>query len=168
MLRSNVDSRPNVGNTFSVGILPRACKPMHSLIASLSVASVLAHALLGCCWHAAHIGEDHMHAAGAEGHDVQADPHSQGHLHHYTDKTPCPDESDPSRNCRHSRCQWMASGYSLDLNFGTFLNDICTVGVDVSLQQHHVSLTQSGTNSAILWRPALPVRSHLAINVLLI
>lgn len=140
---------------------------MRQFIASLTVATVLTHALLGCCTHSAHFAVDHELAAATKGHDHHSEANSHFHHHQHSHTTPCPDESDPDHDCRHAKCQWMAASSSLDLSLDTFCNDIGAISECISCQAE-ISLTTNNANRAILWRPALPVRSHLAFGILLI
>lgn len=138
---------------------------MSRLIASLVAASVLSHAVLGCCSHTAHSAADHVFAATCGDHTSHEAEHAHQHdLHEGT--SPCDHAPGEKHDCRHSQCQWLASTVSINLEFATPFHGVSIVGDDSSIR-----LAAMVTRRLAILAdspPALPVRSHLALGVLLI
>jgi hypothetical protein len=138
---------------------------MSRLLATLISANVLAHALLGCCSHTVHSIACHEPAAAISDQSKHEGTHS--HHHHGHDGTqPCDHAPGEDHDCRHSQCQWLASTVSIDLEFASPFHGVSLVGDDNSIQLAAV-VTQS-LSSVAESPPPLPVRSHLALGILLI
>jgi hypothetical protein len=138
---------------------------MSRLIATLISANVLAHALLGCCSHTVHFAACHDPAAATSDHGKHEAAHSHHH-HAHEGAPPCDHAPGEDHDCRHSQCQWLASTVGIDLEFTSPFHGVSVVGDDSSIQlaaivtQRLTPLTESP--------PPLPVRSHLALGILLI
>ena len=81
---------------------------MHFLVASVTAASILAHALLGCCWH-------HAHGKPLPAHDTAgrvvasshgAHRHCCHHASHESKKPENKDEHQPC-GCNEERCTFV-------------------------------------------------------------
>jgi hypothetical protein len=137
---------------------------MSRLIAILISANVLAHAVLGCCSHTVHFAACHERAAATSDHNTCEASHS--HHHGNDELPPCNHAPGEDRDCRHSQCQWLASTVGIDLEFASPFHGISIVSDDAS-NLLVVIATQNLTTLAES-PPPLPVRSHLALSVLLI
>ena len=134
---------------------------MSRLIAAVIAATVLAHALLGCCSHTVHFA-----AAASTSH---YSTHDASHAHHHHDHDgapPCEHGPSEDHDCPHDQCQWLTSTVGIDLEFASPFHCSSVVNDDNSIQLAAV-VTQSLTVLAES-PPPLPVRSHLALSVLLI
>lgn len=97
-------------------------------LASIAAFSMLAHAMLGCCWHHSHAdgGVNHTHAASCRqaaqlnvtsrtrhAHSSHGPHHSPSHgRQHHGDEMPI-DETPPSPNpCDHDPCVYLAADRS--------------------------------------------------------
>lgn len=138
---------------------------MSRLIAILISANVLAHAVLGCCSHTVHFAACHEPAAATSDHSKHQASHSHHH-HGHDGAPPCDHAPGEDHDCRHSQCQWLASTVGIDLEFASPFHAISIVSDDTS-NLLAVIATQSLTALAES-APPLPMRSHLALSVLLI
>ena len=150
---------------FGIPVLMFVKGFMRQLIASLIATSVLAHALLGCCSHTVHFAADHALPAAFSNHAVQKLAHAHHH-HRHEGTSPCDHDPGDEHDCRHSQCQWLASTVGIDLEFASPFHALLTVSDDTSHQLAAVA-TLSVTAPAES-PPPLPVRSHLALSVILI
>ena len=138
---------------------------MSRLIATLISANVLAHALLGCCSHTVHFAACHEPAAATSDHSKHQASHSHHH-HGHDGAPPCDHAPGEDHDCRHSQCQWLASTVGIDLEFASPFHAILTVSDDTS---HQLAAVATLSVTALAESPPpLPVRSHLALGILLI
>jgi hypothetical protein len=122
----------------------------------------LAHAILGCCAHSGHFGSccEATEVAHTESH------HDCGH-HHSHEKSPaehsCPDGD---HQCCHDSCQWVANSVHLDLGDFCPFAFVSFDSVEVETDPYSLELRQR--LSIAQSPPLLPVRSHLALSILLV
>ena len=138
---------------------------MNRIIAILTVVSVIGHAILGCCSHTVHFAASHALPAVTSAHATQKASHS--HCHHSHDgATPCDHAPSEDHDCAHAKCQWVASSSSIDLAVASLFTAVCSFCDDISTELSAVLTRNLATLAES--SPALPMRSHLALGVLLI
>ncbi len=135
---------------------------MNSVIAILTVVSIFGHAIVGCCSHTVHFAASHELPAVSGAHA------GHGESHHHCHDTTVPGNHAPGEDhdCDHAKCQWVASSGSIDLALTSPFTAVGVMCAEVSTQIF-ATLTQNLTTLAES-PPAPPVRSHLALGVLLI
>jgi hypothetical protein len=137
---------------------------MGRLIAILISANVLAHALLGCCSHTVHVAACHERASATSYHSKHEATHS--HHHGHEGAPPCDHAPGEDHDCRHSQCQWLASTVGIDLEFASPFHALLIVSDDTT---HQLAAVATLSVTALAESPPpLPVRSHLALGILLI
>ena len=133
---------------------------MNRVIAILTVLSVLAHAVVGCCAHSVHSAASHSHGHG---------DHAATHSHHHDGENatpPCDHEPGKDHSCHHAKCLWLASSNMVDISVASpfdtmgLIGDIATLQASELFSLRHAAVSESP--------PRLPLRSHLALGVLLI
>lgn len=137
---------------------------MNRIIAIFTVVSILGHAIVGCCSHTVHFAAYHALPAVSGAHATHEGSHS--HHHHSHGTSPCNHAPDEDHDCPHIKCQWLASSGNLDLALTSPFHAVWGVCDEVSTQAC-AALARNLTTLAES-PPALPVRSHLALRVLLI
>lgn len=138
---------------------------MSRLLAILISANVLVHALLGCCSHTVHSVACDEPAAATSDHGKHEGTHSHHH-HGHDGARPCDHGPGEDHDCRHSQCQWLASTVSIDLEFASPFHGITAIDDDSSIQL--ASIVMQRLTLLAESPPPLPVRSHLALGILLI
>ena len=137
---------------------------MRSLTTLITTAALLLHMTLGCCAHHAHAAEgsgcSHQHGLNAP---AVADLHEQ-HEHDHDDSDNS-HENPSAPPCDELQCSFLASG-KVSLGQHGCCDD-CNVPSYFSIQ--FLAPQQKQSHAAHNWGlPALPVRTHLALQILLI
>jgi hypothetical protein len=142
---------------------------MTKLLLSLTTISVLAHALFGCCSHSIDAASSQLLSSAMEVSSERSDScgHHQ-HVHSHGKTSPCPCQSDSDHDCRHANCNWLSSDSSLDFSIATTLFHVSYMASENISLCDPILVTQNLSLIAIWQPPALPVRSHLALGILLI
>jgi hypothetical protein len=97
-------------------LLPRQLR-MHFLATSLTVAALIAHALLGCCWHHAHVEAPSSSTTEATIKPVVHGDHVHFHASSESDheSTP-PDHEHDRQGCDDGACTFAAANRTSDVN----------------------------------------------------
>lgn len=139
---------------------------MNRFLVILTVLSVFGHAVMGCCAHA-----DHDPACQAGSIDqFEHDSHESTHSHHHecdNPTAPCNHAPGEEHDCHHANCHWLASSSSLDLSITSPFDNAVLVCDEFS-QQVCVNLSRTLFSSNSQSPPRLPMRTHLALSILLI
>ncbi len=125
----------------------------------------MGHAIVGCCSHTVHFAASHALPAVSGEHAAHEGSHSH-HNHSHDDTSPCQHAPAEDHDCQHVKCQWLASAGNIDLALTSPFHATGVVS-EVFSTQACATLTQNLTTLAES-SPALPLRSHLALGVLLI
>lgn len=128
-------------------------KPLHVL----TVVMLTIHLMMGCCWHHAHGGHE-------------GTPTSVDHLS-ATDAAPsCPDDlsNHGSRGCYEPPCSFVASGRPVVNAMTVSWCSQAVLGVLLNDSSSTEDFSASSRRLLAVDRPSLPVRLHLANQVLLI
>ncbi len=135
---------------------------MNHFVAILTLLSVIAHAAVGCCAHSVLVAASHVPAP------VHVE-HANSHSH----RTDCEHPTSPGEHtpgddhgCHHAKCQWLPSSHCVDVTVGSPFNNVSVV-CDISVLQASIFLSHHLTSLAES-PPGVPLRSHLALNILLI
>ncbi|TWU27481.1 hypothetical protein [Bythopirellula polymerisocia] len=138
---------------------------MNRLLAILTVLSVLTHAVVGCCAHTVHFAACHTLSTNHGKHCN----HEPSHSHHNDcdDSTPPSDhDSGEDHSCHHAKCQWLPSSNNIDRAAVSPFNCDCLIGEIATLQA--VDILSRRPADPTQSPPRVPLRSHLALSVLLI
>jgi len=136
---------------------------------------VLAHALFGCCAHQAHAGSEARCVHAVCGHDSDHHHDHAGEQAHQESATPaiaeeCDHEPEPadSHTCQHQNCLWTVSnngGFDLSLQVIALYQCVDSL-LATSQRLHNQTAFLAADRHGLA--PALPVRSHIALSILLI
>lgn len=135
---------------------------LNRIISFTVVCCVLWHSVLGCCAHAWQFDASSKVAQSTHS-GISSHRCSHGHHHDESSEGDCPCED---HDCRHENCQWVTSAVTFDLSTLLPWNQ-ASHDFQFAIPEAAVpTLTNSAT--ALASPPPLPLRSHLALRILLI
>ena len=137
---------------------------MNQLFSLLTVTSVLAHAVLGCCAHALQESKCCENASAA-----CTVPSHHDHSHVCSSDEPTQEHAPENEHCCcRVKCQWLAPDAPTDLAAALLSYSAIFDADQIATSTFPVASARQVEVSPCDALPALPLRSHLVLGVLLI
>lgn len=139
-------------------------KTMHRIFITLTVLSIFAHAVLGCCAHAVPFTAAGEVASECGEHAT----HETSHSHHHGEdsSSPCNHGPDEGHACHHAKCQWLSTSTGVQLSIASPFECSYLTSEQLFPQEFAISSLRLAALSGS--PPTLPLRSHLALSILLV